>query len=364
MRYKGGEEIMDRVLASIQKVLAINAIPEAEKIEVATIQGWQVVVGKGDFKVGDLAVYFAVDSFLPITDSRYEFLHSRCKRKMETVEGLHLRTIRLKKQVSQGLLMSLNLFENELKSIPTFMDKEGVDMTELLNVKKFELPLPACLMGKARGNFPSFIRKTDEERIQSLPEFFNYYCDMEFEVSIKMDGSSCTYYLNDDVFGVCSRNIDLLETEGNTYWRIAREKKIEEKMREVVKSSSGFLRNFAHQGEMCGESIQSNRELIKGQDFFLFNVYDIDKREYLGYTMRKMVLEMMNMYHPEFQIQHVPVLGIMPILREYPNMKALLEYADGKGLNNDCREGIVCKSCDGRTSFKVISNKYLLKHGE
>jgi RNA ligase (TIGR02306 family) len=354
---------MDRALVTIRKIDAINPIEGADKIDVATIGGWKVVIGKGQFNPGDIAVFFEVDCIIKPAP-RYEFLNKSCMRLYEGFEVLRLRTVRLRGQLSQGLLMSLSEFTEEFKSIPKYMNMEGLDVTELLGVRKYEPPIPACLSGKAKGNFPSFIRKTDEERIQNVVKYFEWYGDAEFEVSVKMDGSSCTYYIKDREFGVCSRNIDLLETEGNTYWKVARDKKIEEKMRYLVDNSSDIVRSFALQGEVCGKSINGNREELEGQNFFLFNIFDIDKHQYLGYNMRKMVLEMLNMCEPQVKIEHVPVLGVFPVLKQYPTMAQLLAYAEGNGYKNDCREGIVCKSADGATSFKAISNKYLLKHGE
>ena len=330
---------MERKLASIRKVENVFPIEGADMIEVAVVGGWKVVTKKGEFKPGDLAIYCEVDSFLPIKEE-FEFLRKSSYKKMGEQEGFRLRTVKLRGQLSQGLLLPAS---QEILSLY----KEGEDVSEILGIVKYEPPIPAELAGKVKGMFPSFLRKTDEERIQNLTENYNEWKEKEFYVTEKLDGSSATYYLKDGEFGVCSRNLELLETEGNTFWKVARELDLENKLRETG-------RNISIQGELVGEGIQGNPYKIKGQTVYFFNAFDIDTQQY--YTQ-----EEMENFIQSLNLKTVPILDRNYTLPE--TVEDLLQYADGKSeLNKDFgREGIVVRSLDRSISFKVISNSFLLK---
>ena len=138
-----------RKLASIQRIKALEPIPDADSIEKATVLGWQLVVKKGEFQVGDLCVYCEVDCLLP-DRPEFEFLKNR---------GSRIRTIRLRGQVSQGICFPLSILP---AGTPI---EEDLEVTELLDIVKFEPPIPACLAGIQKGEFPSFIPKTDETRV-------------------------------------------------------------------------------------------------------------------------------------------------------------------------------------------------------
>ncbi len=346
---------MDRKLATVEMVKALAPIPGADRIEAATIRGWQCVVKKGEFAAGDLGVYFEIDSFLPI-ETRYEFLRPSCLRKMLDQEGFRLRTARFKGQLSQGLLLPLTLFPEITAPSP------GADVTAFLRVRLYEPPLPANLAGKARGRFPSWIPRSDQERIQNLPEIFTSCRSLDFEVTVKMDGASMTAYWRGGTFGVCSRNLDLLESDDNTLWSIARGLRLRERL-------SALGRNLALQGEACGESIQRNRDRIQGQRLFVFDIFDIDAGCHLPHSERLRTLAALEAAAPGPPISHVPILGVRPILAEQPNLESLLGAAEGPGFNSPCREGIVCKSIPTPehphiVSFKAISNRYLLDYGD
>jgi RNA ligase (TIGR02306 family) len=339
-----------RKLVTIRQVRLTKSIEGADAIELAFVDGWQCVVKKGEFKVGDTAIYAEVDSFLPI-DPRFEFLRKSSFRKMGDIEGFRLKSIKLRKQLSQGLLLPVTEFpEVAGKAI-------GDDVTELLKVVKWEPQIPACLAGNAKGGFPGFITRTDEERIQNLPEFFEQYFDVYFEESIKLDGTSGTFYFRDGVFGVCSRNLELQESESNTYWRMAKELRLAERLQSLG-------RNIALQGEIIGAGIQDNNEKLMGQEFRLFNVFDIDKGRYLSFSERSDLMLRMNNVPDMPEIKSVPVLGVIQVFQKYPTMESLLLHADGPSMNPlAIREGLVYKSelIDGRMiSFKVLSNAYLL----
>jgi RNA ligase (TIGR02306 family) len=334
---------MERKLATIRQISDLSPIEGADKIELATVGGWKVVVAKDvGHRVGDLVIYCEIDSFLPIRDE-FEFLRKSSYKKMsDGTEGFRLKTIRLRGQISQGLILPLKDIQLPNKDLL----KVGMDVTSELGIVKYEPPIPAELAGKVKGLFPSFLRKTDEERIQNLTSEYEEFKKHKFYVTEKLDGSSATFYYKDGVFGVCSRNLELLETEGNTFWKVARELDLENKMRD-------FGVNISVQGELIGEGIQGNPYKIKGQTVRFFNLFDIDLQEYHSFNMMKSTLMIMG-------------LEMVPVVDEYftlpDTVEELLNYADNKSLLNPDfdREGVVIRTLDRRVSFKVISNKFLI----
>lgn len=342
-----------RKLASIQIIRNITPIEGADRIELATINNWNVVVAKDvGHKIGDKVVYCEIDSFLPI-EPEFEFLRKTSFKKMVDLEGFRLKTIRLKGVYSQGLILPLkdaiHVMKRRNGEVYNEMLREGQDVTNLLGIKKYEPPIPANLSGKIKGNFPSFLRKTDEERVQNLTnEYIDYKrINNKWYLTEKLDGSSATFYLKEGEFGVCSRNLDLLEDPDNTFWKVARGLNIEEKL----KSLGG---NISLQGELIGEGIQKNPYGIKGQTVKFFNAFDIDKYEYLP-------LEDFQSLIKDLGLEIVPILDLDFKLPD--TIDELIQLADGKShLNNKTtREGFVIRSHDRKISFKAISNKFLLK---
>ncbi|MFN0201713.1 MAG: RNA ligase (ATP), partial [Bacteroidia bacterium] len=165
-----------RKLASIQKIIQLEAIPEADAILKATVLGWQLVVKKGEFQVGDDCVYCEIDSLMP-DRPEFEFLKPR---------GMRIRTVRLRGQISQGICFPLSILP---ENTPI---EEGLDVTEMLGITKYEPPIPAQLAGTVKGLFPSFIPKTDETRVQVLQEVLDEYKDETCYITEKLDGSSVT----------------------------------------------------------------------------------------------------------------------------------------------------------------------------
>lgn len=329
-----------RKMASIRRIDNIQPIPGADAIEVATVGGWQVVIKKGEFAVRDLAVYCEIDSWIP--HELAPFLSKGSEpREFEGVRGERLRTVKLRGQVSQGLLLPL---EPTCANIESRLF-EGLDVSAPLNIQKWEAPVPAQLAGDVRGAFPSFIPKTDQERIQNLTQEFNTWTDLTWEVTEKLDGSSMTVYHKDGDFGVCSRNWNLAASEGNSMWQQARKYNLEQ-----VLAHEG---NYAVQGEIIGEGIQGNPYRIRGQDFFVFDVFDINAQRYLTPVERRDFVERNNLKHVPITNHNVPTPT---------NVSDILKAAEGRSqLHTDTeREGLVFKS-NGQVSFKAISNKFLLK---
>jgi len=327
-----------RKLASIQKIKALDPIEGADAIERATILGWQLVVKKGEFKVGELCVYCEVDCLMP-DDPRFEFLKPR---------GMRIKTIRLRGQISQGICFPLSILP------VSFNIQEDVDCTEVLGIQKYEPPIPACLSGIAKGPFPSFIPKTDEPRVQILQEMLDRYKGQDCYISEKIDGSSATFYVHNQQFGVCTRNFELMEDPENTIWKIARELDIEKKLR-----STGI--NVAIQGEVIGEGVQGNPLKLRGQSIRFFNVVDIDRYTYLSFDQ---FIDFMR----TLSLETVPIIAVGYKLDN--DINALVKMATRKSLicPNAWAEGIVIRplvECIdpviGRVSFKSINPEFLLK---
>ena len=183
---------MERKLASVRRITDIQPIPNADAIEVVVVGGWKVVTKKGEFNVGDLCVYCEIDSFLPILP-QYEFLRKSSYKKLSTgEEGFRLRTIKLRGQVSQGLVLPLSVLPGGRELF------EGMDVTEVLSITKYEPPIPASLAGKVKGLFPSFLHKTDEERLQNLDSEYPFDSNKKYYVTEKLDGSSATFYFRNN----------------------------------------------------------------------------------------------------------------------------------------------------------------------
>lgn len=353
---------MDRKLVTIRVVSEILPIEGADKIELAKVDGWQCVVSKDEFKVGDLGVYFEIDSFLPI-DPRFEFLRKSCYRKINDTneEGFRIKTMKLRGVLSQGLLIPLSKIE-ELKNITVL--STPIDYSDLLKVKKWDPPISGYLTGKAKGNWPSFLCKTDEERIQNLSKYFrdDNFKGIPFEVSEKLDGQSATFFFNNGEFGVCSRNLWLEEVSDDAFWSTAKELKFEE----ILKNLN---LNIALQGELAGEGIQKNKLELKGKHFFIFNVWDINNQRYLIPNERYELLNKINEINP--LIEQVPIIEEnFFVFDKFKDVESLVKYAEGNSaLNkNKKREGLVFKSnllWSGQIiSFKAINNQYLLKEEE
>jgi RNA ligase (TIGR02306 family) len=337
-----------RKLASIQKIKALEPIEGADAIEKATVLGWQLVVKKDQFQVGDLCVYCEIDSLFPDKPD-FEFLKPR---------GMRIKTARLRGQISQGICFPLSILPQG------FPIEEDKDCTEILGIQKYEPPLPACLSGKVKGGFPSFVPKTEETRVQVLQELLDA-CEGEVcYITEKLDGSSATYFIKDGNFGVCSRNLELLEDQENSLWKFARAYDIENKLR----SLNG---NYALQGELIGEGVQGNKYKIKGQTVYFFNLFIIDKREHATILELKKITQ-------QLELNMVPIVSENFVLT--PHIEKLVEQSKIKsGLNkNTWAEGIVIRPIgenkvknlsnnllnSSRVSFKVINPEFLLKHNE
>ena len=340
-----------RKLATVRKIAEIKAIPEADLIVAYRVDGWWVVDKKDNYVVGDLVVYVEPDAWVP-----HELAPFLSKGKepaeYEGVKGERLRTVKLKKQLSQGLLLA----------VPnSFVKVEGLDCTEALGIKLWEPKLPAQLAGDARGLFPSAVPKTEAERIQNLASSWDELRKHKFEVTEKLHGSSCTFYLDleqdfhvcsrnldlEQDFHVCSRNLDLKQSETNAYWKAATKYNVQQNM---IKHG---LAGLALQGEIVGEGLNGNQYKL-GLEFFLFSIYDVQQGKYLDAYAREEICAMLG-------LQHVPVVQLD--VSEL-SVEQALNAAEGKSkVNGSEREGLVLKSQqDTSVIVKIISNRWLLKN--
>lgn len=368
-----------RKLASIQKISSLSPIKDADKIEVAKILGWQCVVKKGEFKDGELGCYFEIDSLLDETNPAFDFLRKDGKLKK-------IKTIELKKTLSQGIILPLTILSHYgkvfLQDGNYFLSiskesgieevlklEEGLDLTEITKTTLWEPIIPAQLAGLIRGNFPSWIRKTDEPRIQNFPTIISECVGIQMVGAMKIDGTSSTYYIRDGEFGVCSRGLDLKEDYNNTYWKMAQKYDIKNKMIQFQNhcSEKGIaIINFAIQGEIYGEGIQGNKLGIRGQELALFSFFDIDKSSYRSHRTLQYFCEITG-------LKMVPVV-CEKVFTENDTYESLFEMSNNlKYPNGSPAEGIVWRPSEqeirseiigGRLSFKCISNIFLLKEKE
>lgn len=342
----------DRKLATIRVISELKPIKNADLIEVAVIDGWEVVIKKNEFNIGDLCVYFEIDSWIPHELAPF-LSKGKEPREYKGVKGERLKTIKLKGQISQGLVLPVGILNMDYVG-----DKINYDVTKLLNILKWEREIPAQLRGKMAGNFPSFIPKTDQERIQN----YNRNLPLKptlWEVSEKLDGSSMTVFRVKDLnkmdlgyhVGVCSRNYELKadDTENsfvNTAWKL----KLFDKL-------ADFNLQLALQGELIGPGIQKNPYELAETDFYVFDIYDIVHQRYLNSTERQRICSLLG-------IKHVPVFAPYET-DSRTSVQELLQFAEGQSYLNPKtqREGLVFKCItDSSKSFKAISNAWLLKN--
>ena len=336
---------MERKLATLEVIKDIQPIPGADNIEVATVRGWKVVVRKGEFEIGSLCVFFEIDSFLPELPE-FEFLRKSCFATLNTGEtGFRIRTVKRRKQLSQGLALPLSHFSLTSKTFTI-----GTDLTNFLGVKKWKHNVSAYLGGDALGNFPSFVPKTDEERIQNLSELYPLLRQKSFNVTEKLDGTSFTAFYYNDTFGVCSRNWELKESSSNIYWQIFHQYKIGDFLKSLPFPS-------AIQGEIVGGKIQGNPYKLPNYRLYVFNLINLDNQKRLDIFSSSNLSLLSNA-----GLDTVPLL-----FRDFflpSSLDTLIAFSSGHSLvnPNTTREGLVLRNFENSyTSFKVISNNFLLK---
>lgn len=394
----------ERKLVTVRQVGEVKPIPNADNIEVAIVDGWECVVKKGEFRKGDYGIYCEIDSAIPLSDSRFAFLEKQGKEWNGRRVAV-LKTIRLRGQISQGLLLPLTNFpEVQAKALSLWGGQSKrylqTDYAELLGIEKYEREaqestlrggwfhkflvnhfsretrtkiynlinffIPKKLKKKGRGgdSFPGFIQKTDEYRIQNiffkLKEAAANGDDPEYEASIKLDGSSSTNYVYKGEFGHCSRNLKLGLNDGSNFSKVVLKYGIE---RNLPLFCESIGRQLAFQGELMGPGIQGNKDQLEDHDLYLFKIYDIDNQCYVGPAEFKYLVEQYNAsVFPTLRLKTAPRLPGTFRISDFATVADILKFAKGPSINNDVREGLVFQRLDGKFSFKAISNEFLLKY--
>ena len=376
----------DRKLASVRRISALDPIPGKDRIVLATVDGWHVIVKKDEFNVGDLCVYCEIDSVLP-QRPEFEFLAKTNYR---------IKTMKMGGVVSQGICFPLNIVPpiHNADGTITYTDyKEGDDVTEAMGVTHYVGNLDSDPVQAPKASdkkkvpgwykplmrfapmrklwhalhpddrtkgFPSFIAKTDEDRIQNAPYFLDDH-EHPYVVTEKIDGQSGTFalvrhkskipFVRDRFeYIVCSRNVRLGAPDNSSYWAMSERYNIESVLRDLIEGNDWV----AIQGECVGPGIQKNKYNFIQRDLYVFNLIYPSGR--LGSLDAAQIIEKHGM-------QFVPILDSCYKLPE--TVDDMLKYADGKStLSNTLREGVVVRSRDGQKSFKAVSNEFLLKWSE
>jgi len=339
---------MARKLARIVRIDSITAIRKADSLECAHIGGWPVVVRKDEnYVAGDRAIYLELDTFLPEGNPAWQFLVDKLPAEFNGRVGHVLRTMTLRGQVSQGMLVKLPA---DLKDAPL-----GQEVTDYLGVCKFEEPLPPDLLGKARGYRSSLVPSTDEERVQNLDEELKEWTqapagELVWEMTEKVEGNACSFALLDSEFHVLSSQVDYLESDDIPHWIVARRYKVEE----ILRAHFGD-RQVVLQGELVGPGIEGNIYRLTEYDFYLFRVYDVATGSWMSPAQR-------HAFAREVGIPHAPVIDEAFEFKPGMGPAELLAMADGPSAINPTRrrEGVVYKGVNHKLRFKVVSNKYLL----
>ena len=368
---------MGRKLASVQKVKAIRPIEGADRIEVVQVLNWDCVAQKGLYDVGDLVIYFEIDSLLSDIPMLEWLKKSAWSQKLNKYK---ISTHKFRNQISQGLIIpirDLTEMYNQINgtSLSSIDYDEGDDLTGLLKIEKYEPPVSNGPLGEIISH-EWYVPKTDEERIQVcaenvLPEYMKIDQN-EWYASIKLDGTSCAAGLFEDTFLIGGRN--QWYKGPNMYTETVKKYgDIETKAREYSEATGVYV---VFQGELCGPGIQSNKLGLKEKAWFIFNVFvsttgKIDSYEKLD------LIGMLGMCE-RFGLKHVPLVNaedkfdfkatnnidetVENLLKYVDNFKYRTYFEDASP--NQIAEGLVFRMNDMTNSFKVISNKFLLKGGE
>jgi RNA ligase (TIGR02306 family) len=351
-----------RKLASIQRIEQLDPITGADAIVKAKVLGWSVVVKKSEVTVGKKVVYCEIDSLLP-ERPEFEFLRASSFKpaidngvEFQRLAGFRIKTVKLRGQISQGICFPLSILP------PGTPDEIGTDVTEILGITKFEVPLPAGMGGMVKGGFPGFLTKTDETRVQLLEATLEKNRGKPFIVTEKLDGTSFSAYFRLGEFGVCSRNLELQTSDPTSiHVRMATVFNLREKLQSFAAKHSF---DIAVQGELIGPGIQGNKYALKGTELRVFSLVNLQSGKWLDHEAHQGALR-------ELDLTGVPVLETLTLNHTVPE---LVQHAIGMSLLNPKthREGIVLRPpveehddiIGGRLSFKAINPQFLLKYDE
>ena len=375
---------MARKLGSIQRIKALDPIIGADAIEKASVLGWELVVKKGEFAVGDLCVYCEIDSILPEREE-FEFLRPRKFR---------IKTIKLKRQISQGICFPMDILppkkfgkyseDNDVTDVIGIRkhDPEGdreraaierESQTQRNRATKFLLRyswgrrLRRLFVPLDRAPFPKFIPKTDEDRIQLFKDSeWEHTKKFNYEVTEKLDGQSYTAFVMKNpiwwqfwkptLFGVCSRNFQLLKPDQSTWWDVTRRYGIEKKLTEEFFDSRSLYSGgdlVYIQGEILGPGVQNNKYKRTKNELNLFNMVGSHT---LNYSIMAHIAD-------GWDVPCVPL--IEEVQHTFETIPEMVNNAKAKSTLVDVhREGVVWKSVAMGIHFKVINPNFLLKYAD
>lgn len=366
-----------RELAYIQKIKSLTPIPGADKIECATVLGWELVVKKGEFQVGDLCVYCEIDSILPEYPC-FEFLRAKKFR---------IKTVKLKGQISQGIAFPLSVINDVDPAFNISKVKVGDDVTQVLKITKYDPEteldkvevvkktwfenkvsyLKWKLFGYSRvktGDFPNDVPKTDETRVQKMGRELVDRQGSAMYITEKCEGTSATFVYRKNgnwlakmlgkgfAFQACSRNRIIYNSQNNKGETTHHIMQVANKYN-LFHSMKELNRNLAVQGEVIGPKIQGNIYKLPELELRVFLMFDLDNQTYLPF------LEMISICN-QLGLQTVPVLETNHSLVN--DVKYYVDLSKGKSQinSNTQREGIVIRSVIDNFSFKSINPEYLL----
>lgn len=333
-------------LATIVKIKSLLPIEGADRIELAEMynNAWKVVVKRGDFKINDLGIYFAIDSIVDKSNPTFSFLEQHHYR---------IKLAKFKKTHSAGLLMPLSILNYYNIDINNL--NENDDITELTKTVKFIKEIPAELIAEIKGNFPtSLIPITDELNLLSYPSVLDEFEGKECYLSLKYDGSSGTFIWNNGEFDVCSRRLNLKENELNTFWKIARKYNLKEKLQHLGD-------NIAIQAECCGNGIQKNPMKLSDLEMRAFTIRNLNTQRYYNLD------EMIKICDHILNIPMVKILKIFKFDKNIHTIDWLQDFANKQEyFTGQSAEGIVlrpyypCYSniLDKQLSIKILNQSY------
>lgn len=402
----------ERELVYTVKIDEIRPIEGYDRVEHARVGGWWVIVQKDQFKVGDYAIYFEIDSKVP-EKAEFAFLAKR---------HFKIKTLKMCKVVSQGLLMAIKDFADDSGKLPDWAERvtavikgyegeldEPIFLTADLGVtyadaednarkanspskyekmkqrhlqlfkkpffkwlysKEWGKKILFIFLGKKKDNrgWPAWVSKTDEERIQNMPFMFPGNPDEKWIATEKIDGTSTTFTMKRNKMSfdyyVCSRNVCFDKPEkaekcfyaSNVYLEMSEKYNIEDKLKYILTNNKD-LSFITIQGETYGKDVQKRDYSITHHDFMAFNVIFGYKN---GDKKRLNPIEMRD-YLIKYDIPTVPVIDDAFVIPE--TCEEILEIAAGLSeLDGKPREGLVFRSIDGVKSFKAVSNEFLLEY--
>jgi RNA ligase (TIGR02306 family) len=330
-------------LATYETITEILPIEGADRIELARVQGWQSVIRKGEFKVGDQVIFVPIDTVL--TPSAW---NEHLWDKNDPSKPIRLKTVKLRGVISQGLILRTSLVSAQEIWDHSDDPTEDTSLAGMLGITKYEKPVPAQLRGQVQGSFPThLVSKTDEDNLKSNIKVLDELKQADFvEATLKIDGTSATYIKEfNGTFRVCSRNLELKDTEENVYWQMARKYKIEENL----------VPGNCIQGEIAGPGIQGNPAGYSELSLFIFNVFNLGNNVPLNRNSWFTALTLINdltIKVPIVRLFDAPEFADMTIdsLQEWVNK---INYS-----NNKPAEGVVFR---GYKDGKVMYSQHLQK---